>query len=144
MKNIVSAIAICTALSGCADHADKVHATYVSPTQYQDLSCRQIRAEVARVSHKVAEIAGTQDKTATSDAWATGVGLVLFWPSLFFIAHGDDHVQLGELKGQYDALEQVAIEKNCDIAKEIKAAKEEQEKRKDEADQQKPSGNKGH
>lgn len=109
MRNIMAIVSITALLTGCADHADKIQATYVSPTQFQELSCHQIRAEVTRVSHKVNEISGVQDSTATSDAWATGVGLVLFWPSLFFIAHGDQHAQLAELKGEYDALEQAAI-----------------------------------
>lgn len=127
-------------LSGCADHSDKIQASYVSPMQYQDYSCHQIRSEVARVSHKVNEIAGVQDKTATNDAWATGVGVVLFWPALFFIAHDDQHTQLAELKGQYDALQEVAIKKNCDIVKEMKAAEQEAKKRaKDQQDQEQSS-----
>lgn len=129
MKKFISII-LAMILSGCADHSDKIQATYVSPLQYQDLSCHQIRAEVTRIAHKVNEISGVQDKTATSDSWATGVGLIVFWPSLFFIAHGDEHVQLGELKGQYDALEQAAIQKNCDIVREQKAAEVEEAKRK--------------
>ena len=116
-------------LASCADHADKVQASYVSPLQYQEYSCHQIRTEVMRISHKVNEVAGIQDKTASNDSTAMGVGLILFWPALFFIEHGDQHVQLAELKGQYDALEQTAIQKNCDIVKEIADSKKMQEER---------------
>jgi hypothetical protein len=132
LKNtkFVTLALVCTLLSGCADHSDKVRASYVSPMQYQDYSCRQIRAEIMNVSHKVNEIAGIQDKTATNDSVAMGVGLVLFWPALFFIEHGDQHVQLAELKGQYEALEHAAIQKNCDVVKEINASKKMAEERK--------------
>ncbi len=130
-KKTMAVLSVALALAGCADHADKVKATYVSPLQYQDYSCRQIRAEVGRVSHKANELAGVQDKTATGDAWATGVGVVLFWPSLFFIAHDDVHVELAELKGRYDALEEAAIQKDCNIAKQMKIAEAEAAKRKE-------------
>ena len=134
MKTMTRAIAIgCIAalLSGCADNSDKVHGTYVSPVQYQDYSCKQIRQEMMRVSRKVNEIAGVQDKQASGDSAAMGVGLVLFWPALFFLAGHDQHTELAELKGQYDALEEEAIQKNCNVEKEIQAAKKAEEERKD-------------
>src|SRR5207247_9301476 len=87
VKMLVSAAAVCGCLSGCADHADKVQASYVSPLQYQEYSCHQIRAEVMRITHKLNEVAGVQDKTASNDSAAMGVGLILFWPALFFIDH---------------------------------------------------------
>lgn len=129
MKKLISTLTLCATLIGCADHADKVNASYVSPLQYQEYSCHQIRAEVMRLSHKVNEVAGVQDKTASNDSAAMGVGLILFWPALFFIEHSDQHVQLAELKGQYDALEQTAVQKNCDIVKEMEASKKMQEER---------------
>ena len=127
MKKISSICAAVVMLTGCADHSDKIQATYVSPLQYQEYSCHQIRTEVTRLSHKVNEVAGIQDKTASNDSAAMGVGLILFWPALFFIDHTDQHVQLAELKGQYDALEEAAVRKNCDVAKEMAAAKKEAE-----------------
>jgi hypothetical protein len=110
-------------LSACADKADKIQASYVSPLQYQDLSCKQVRGEIARVSRKMNEVAGVQDKTASDDSVAMGVGLVLFLPALFFIDSSDHRVELGRLKGEFDALEQVAIQKNCDVAGEINNAR---------------------
>src|SRR5208282_6879600 len=133
MKVITRAITItCVAalLSGCADHADKVQGTYVSPLQYQDYSCKQIRQEMMRVSRKVNEVSGVQDRQASDDSAAMGVGLVIFWPALFFLAGHDQHTEIAGLKGQYDALEQEAIQKNCDVEKEIQAAKKADEERK--------------
>jgi hypothetical protein len=125
MKAITRAITMtCVAalLTACADHADKV--------QYQDYSCKQIRQEMMRVSRKVNQVSGVQDKQASNDSAAMGVGLVLFWPALFFLAGHDQHGELAELKGQYDALEEEAIQKNCDVEKEIKAARKAEEERK--------------
>ena len=69
------------------------------------------------------EVAGVQDKTASSDSVAMGVGLILFWPSLFFIDSSDQRVELARLKGEFDALEQTAIQKNCTVAKEIQSVR---------------------
>lgn len=133
MKAITRALTItCVAalLAGCADHADSIKGTYVSPLQYQDYSCKQIRQEMMRVSHKVNEISGVQDSQATKDSVATGVGIIIFWPALFFLVGHDQHTELAELKGQYDALEEEAIQKNCDVEKEIQAGRKAEEERK--------------
>ncbi len=109
----------CLLLASCAQKSDKIQASYVSPLQYQDFSCQQIRGEISRVGRKMSEVAGVQDKTASNDSAAMGVGMVLFWPALFFIDSTDQRVELGRLKGEFDALEQAAIQKNCAVAKEI-------------------------
>ena len=127
---IVTTACIAALLMGCAEHSDKIQASYVSPVEYQDYSCKQIRREMMRVSRKVNEVAGVQDRQASNDSAAMGVGLVLFWPALFFLAGHDQHAELAQLKGQYDALEEAAIQKNCDVEKEIKAARKLEEERK--------------
>ena len=132
MKHIkfVAVLIASVTLSGCADHADDVKASFVTPIQYENYSCKQIRREMIRVSQKVSEVSGVQDKHASNDAVATGVGVVIFWPALFFLASKDDHTELASLKGQYDALQQAAIEKDCDVVKEINAGKKMEEARK--------------
>lgn len=120
-------------LSGCAASSDSISAQYVSPVQYQAYNCNQVRAEISRVSHKVNEIAGVQDSQRTKDSVALGVGLVVFWPALFFMIGSDKAEELGRLKGEYEALEKVAIEKECNISAEIEAARELEKQRKEEA-----------
>jgi hypothetical protein len=103
-------------LAGCASSSDDVGSIYVSPLAYQQYNCQQIGQEAERVSRRAAEIAGVQDSKATSDAVMTGVGLVLFWPSLFFIkGDGQTAAELGRLKGEFEALEKASIEKNCGL-----------------------------
>jgi hypothetical protein len=84
--------------------------------------------ELQRISRKVAEITGQQNKTATKDAWAMGIGLVIFWPALFFLIGGDKKEELSHLKGEFDALEQAAIQKECEVADAIEAGRREHEK----------------
>lgn len=131
LRKLFTPFFACGLLIGCADHADKIQPAYVSPLQYQDYSCKQIRGELARVSRKVNEISGVQDKTASNDSAAMGVGLILFWPALFFIDNNDQHVQLAQLKGEFDALEQVAIQNNCNVARELEEARKMEQERKE-------------
>ncbi len=104
------------ALSGCATASSEVTASYVSPLQFQQYSCQQISAEAQRVSARTAQLAGIQDEKRTSDAVTTGVAVVLFWPAAFLVkGDGQTAAELGQLKGQFDALEQASIQKNCGL-----------------------------
>ncbi len=118
MLNRVTAVLAATAIvvAGCAQKAEDVSGSYVSPLTYQSFSCRQIQQEATRISSRAAEISGVQNKKAQSDAVATGVALVLFWPAAFFIK-GDKQTaaELSRLKGELNALEQASIQKNCGI-----------------------------
>ena len=113
---IVTAAALAAATGACASYSEKVAATYVSPIIYENLTCRQIAEESARVSRRAAEAAGVQDSQATKDSVVTGVAIVVFWPAAFFVG-GDrgNAAELARLKGEMDALEQTSIKKNCGI-----------------------------
>ncbi len=100
--------------AGCATKSDNIKADYVSPLAYQSYNCDQVGQEMLRVGRRVSEIAAQQDSTSTKDKVAMGVGLVVFWPSLFFLAAGEDHKkEIARLKGESDALEQIAIMNHC-------------------------------
>lgn len=99
--------------ASCAPQAKNVQASYVSPLQYQQYNCDQIGQEISRVSRKVSEVSGAQDSAASKDAVAMGVGMVIFWPALFFLIGGNRKDELAHLKGEYEAMERIAIEKNC-------------------------------
>lgn len=110
----ITAVGLTTA--GCAEKSQNVQAMYVSPIQYEDYSCRQLRAEAQRVTNRAAQISGVQDKNASNDAVATGVALVLFWPAAFFIkGNKQNSAELARLKGELEAIEKVNIQKNCGI-----------------------------
>lgn len=123
--------------TGCASQPENINATYVSPVMYDHLNCNQIRQEMQRVSRHVHDITGQQEEEATGDAVALGVGLVLFWPALFFMIGDDKEEELARLKGEYDALEQAAITKECNVTAEIEAARKLEEERKAKREAQK-------
>lgn len=127
ISKLAAGLAATAILSACASSPDKISGTYVSPIQYSGYDCDQVRMEMTRISAKVNEVAGHQKRQASNDAVAMGVGLVLFWPALFFLAGGNDRKEeLAGLKGQYDALTQVAIEKKCPVVQEMEAARQAQ------------------
>jgi len=103
-------------LAGCATRSQDVVTAYVSPMQYQNYSCAQLREEAARVSARAAIASGMQDQNATNDAIATGVALVVFWPAAFLVhGNGASAQEVSQLKGDMDAIEQANIQKRCSI-----------------------------
>ena len=123
MKKIVLALAASAMLvSACASAPEKIAPAYVSPIQYANYDCDQIGVELERVSHRVSEVAGQQRKKRNQDTAAVAVGVVIFWPALFFLMSDDNKEELARLKGEYEALNRTATEKKCPVAAEIAAA----------------------
>jgi hypothetical protein len=112
-KALIAGLAL--AVSGCATSPDKIQAAHVSPLKYKDYDCEQLALETASVERRVGELHGNLDKKAGADAAQMGVGLVLFWPALFFLEGGDgpEAQEYARLKGEYQALEDVTIAKKC-------------------------------
>ncbi len=103
--------------AGCATQPDKIAAIYVSPVQYQSYSCNQIELEMERVSRRANVLQASLKKTADADAAQMGVGLLLFWPTLFFLEGGDgpEAQEFARLKGEKEALEKVSVQKECGL-----------------------------
>ncbi|WP_240602298.1 hypothetical protein [Paracoccus endophyticus] len=111
---MVAATALSTA--ACAGKSDQIAASFVSPSLYQGLSCQQLAVEAQSVANRAAAAAVAQDKKASNDAVAVGVGAVLFWPALFFIkGDGAQAAEVARLKGEMQAIEQANMQKNCNI-----------------------------
>jgi hypothetical protein len=116
MRNVASVALTALIMGGCASSSDKITATYVSPIQYENYNCRQLAEEAQRLSRRASEVAGAQDSQASRDTVATAVAVVIFWPAAFMVG-GDRNTaaELGRMKGELDAIEQVSIRKNCRI-----------------------------
>ncbi|QEE47078.1 hypothetical protein FVA81_21815 [Rhizobium sp. WL3] len=117
MKTTIAfAVAIAAAFSSCASKPSEIEAAYVSPALYESLSCDRLREEATAVSARAIAASGAQQKKADNDAVAVGVGLVIFWPALFF-AKGDgaSAAEVARLKGEMKAIETASIKNNCGI-----------------------------
>jgi hypothetical protein len=109
---LLMGLAICS----CAKKSENVTASYVSPLAYQQFGCRQLSEEAGRVSQRAAELSGVQDRKRTGDIVATTAAIIVFWPAAFLV-DGDDAqtAELARLKGEFEAIQRVSVEKGCNI-----------------------------
>lgn len=113
MKHI-AALTAAAMLAGCATSANNIASQSISPMQYDRYDCQQINAESNRIQQRINTLRAGIDQRAETDKALTGVGLVLFWPALFFL--GGNAAEEGEyarLMGEQEALAQAAIAKRC-------------------------------
>ena len=100
---------------GCATQPNKISSTYVSPLEYNDFDCDQIASELRRKNRRLNNLYSQLKKTADDDEWQMGVGLILFWPTLFALEGGDSNeaYEYARIKGEVDALQESAVIKKC-------------------------------
>lgn len=104
-------------INGCASRASKIEPSYISSAPYETLSCSSLAGEGILLSTSAAKATGRQNKAATEDAIKTGVGLVIFWPILFFNeGNGIKAAEVARLKGEMAALQRAAKLKKCDFS----------------------------
>jgi hypothetical protein len=103
-------------LGGCASQPDRITAQEVSTLPYRELDCAQLGIEMDRVSRRVGTLHASLKRTADNDAAQFAVGMLLFWPTLFFLEGGDkaEAAEFARLKGEYEALHAVADGRGCD------------------------------
>lgn len=117
MNKLVSAIAV-VLMGGCASHPDKIDAAYVSPLKYQGYDCDQVAMEMDHVGNRTTKLHSRLKAERDADNWQMGVGLILFWPTLFLLEGGDgpEAAEYAQLKGEYEALRETSVQKKCTIA----------------------------
>ena len=118
IKNQAFILLVAMVLVGCATSPEEIPAASISHIQYRDYSCDDIALELDRVSRSMNTLHHQLDKKASNDATQMGVGLFLLWPTLFFLEGGDgpQAMEYAQLKGEFEALEKVAIRKKCAVS----------------------------
>lgn len=105
-------------IAGCTNSSKDVTSMYISPLQYRGYDCDQLIAESTRINVRATEVAGGLDQAAAKDAALTGVGVVLFWPTLLALGSGKaNEAEYGRLKGERDAVDQAIIINKCSAQK---------------------------
>ena len=101
-------------LAGCAKHAYEIPTTYVPTVAYDSYDCKQLQIEAIRISRRTADLQYRIEDNAEGDDGAMAIGLILFWPALFFI-DGDkpETYEYARMKGEMDAIEISSIQKEC-------------------------------
>jgi hypothetical protein len=104
-------------LISCASDPNKIDAAYVSPLKYRAYDCEQLALEMDYVGQRTNKLHQRLKSESNSDDWQMGVGLILFWPSLFFIEGGDgpDAAEYARLKGEFEALRTSSVQGKCAI-----------------------------
>ena len=115
MLKKIFVILLCTSfIISCSKAAKDISAKYVSPEIYSDYSCEQVRKDMRRISGRVNELSGNLDASRSKDNMTTTAGILLFWPALFFIGGTkEQEAEYAQLKGEFNALEEVSITKDC-------------------------------
>ncbi len=118
IKKAVTALSITVFLMvGCSTSSKDIMPAYVSPAMYSNYDCDQLRLELIRVSTEVNAMTGKLDKNRENDNLTTTAGVLLFWPALFFLGGTkEQEARYAQLRGEYNALEQVTIQKKCGFA----------------------------
>jgi hypothetical protein len=111
----VGGLLVALALAGCAASSLDIHAQFVSPETYQELSCQQIGAEGERVGRRVAEISGNAHGNEGSAAWLLTQPVVVKWPTAWLAASEEENTELARLKGEFEALERASTQKRCSL-----------------------------
>lgn len=129
------AITLLSFITACASHPDKLTAASTSSLKYNDFNCKQIALDSDRVGTRMITLYEQLSKTADRDTMQMTVGLLLLWPTLFFLEGGDgaEATEYRELKGEYEVLQKASVQKQCNITfrnieEEIKAREEEKQK----------------
>ena len=120
-------------VTGCATSPNEMTASYVSPLIYQSYDCQQLVMESDRVSRRVQSMHAKLDEKESDDSAKMAVGLILFWPALFFLDGDEDGaIEYKRLMGESEAIHQAAVAKKCDLKllvppmpKEVKKTEEE-------------------
>jgi len=114
LKTLI-ATTIVAGLAGCATQPEELSATYVSPVKYQKYDCQQLEMEMGHISERTDSLYHQLKKKADDDAAQMGIGLLIFWPALFFLEGGDgpEATEYANMRGEFEALRSTSVEKKC-------------------------------
>jgi hypothetical protein len=117
IKNCIVLFFSLLLITGCATNPKKIQAAYVSPLVYKDYDDEQIIMEMDYIGQKTAELYNSLASEAGADTAQMAIGLVLFWPALFFLEGGDgpEAAEYARLKGQYEALRSLAVRRKISL-----------------------------
>ncbi len=117
LKRIISGFSLIFFIAGCASSPDELTTTHVSSFKYTRMSCVQLIEEVDSVGSKIVNLHASLDKKANDDTAQMAIGMIFFWPALFFLEGGDgpQAVEYSRLKGEREAIEKAARRLSCGL-----------------------------
>jgi hypothetical protein len=108
MKKAISIILL--TVTACAQQQPQQKQVYVSPQEFQKYNCKQIAKDLERTSAQYQQITAGQQG---NDVMQTALAAYMVSQRYAFKTSKSEDPQAAYLKAKYDALQQAAIEKNC-------------------------------
>lgn len=107
-------LAATTAISGCAEQARRVPATYIPSLIYRGATCQELTHERQVLAGYVMNVTAEQRNSAQWDTALVTTSLIIFWPAIFALPLTvDQSAQLASARGHYDALVKAQAEQGC-------------------------------
>ena len=102
-------------VSACASQPEELSAQHISEVRYSEWSCKQLKLESETIDRRISSLHGQLKKKAGDDQAQMAIGLILFWPTLFFLEGGDgpQAAEFSRLKGEREAIDRVSSLKDC-------------------------------
>ena len=108
MKHFFTILVLATALAGCANRPESIHASFVPHEKFIHLDCAAMATRMVDTRTELEKYSEMQNSKATGDT----VGVLLLgipFSKLF----GDYEGDVARLKGETEALEIMQTEKKC-------------------------------
>lgn len=117
MSRAHTPVALCLAaslLAGCATRSVNVAPAPADPAEFAAWDCTRLDDERDRVQQRAADAAYSVDERVGNNILALGVGVMVFWPAMLALrADGPEAADLARLKGRFEALQAVALQRQC-------------------------------
>ncbi len=117
MSTIKKSLIAFTALGlvACASQPENMEEHYVSHHNYKNMSCEELEREAGVINAQASQLFHKLNEEANLDAAQFWAGMLVVWPSLFFLEGGDgaDADTYSRLKGEFTAVERAARAKGC-------------------------------
>lgn len=114
VKKVVCTMLIVSILMMIGCGGRQAYPIQVSQTGDRHLSCNTIQSELGRLEYEILNKSGQKAKGDTKDTVLFVAGMLIFWPSLFFMDLSNaDKVELEALRSRYNYLTNVYNGKNC-------------------------------
>lgn len=114
-----AALVLAVLLAGCATATQptRIQAAYVSPLQYKDDDCQQLKQEMQRVSDRANELCLAMYKKQADNGAKLLIGAATVPVTWFMMrGNGPEENEFSHLEGEFKTLKEVCAQKGCDTA----------------------------
>ena len=112
MRFAVSFSIVIAFLAACATSPEPAAPSSVSALKYKDLDCRELSTEIRAIEKQALDAY----EEIRADRWEDKPALILPWPILISLAgHTPQAAELNRLRGEYVALQESSVDRECDI-----------------------------